>query len=100
MWRPHGGHPETYDCPTPTPFSTLARRSRPMKLQFRSPSLGASHHLPACCALLAPKPHTRFPPRLEPSPRPHAIYHQSNPACILLTSPTSSRSLSHTPYNH
>jgi hypothetical protein len=31
MWRPHGGHRETYGCPDPTPFSALYRRSRRMK---------------------------------------------------------------------
>jgi hypothetical protein len=30
MWRPHGGHRETYGCPDPTPFSPLHRRSRRM----------------------------------------------------------------------
>jgi hypothetical protein len=36
MWRPHGGHRETYGCPAPTPFSTLSRRSRRMKLQIQA----------------------------------------------------------------
>jgi hypothetical protein len=54
MWRPHGGHRETYGCPDPTPFSTLSRRSRRMIRPFPSPSPGASDHLPPWCALLAP----------------------------------------------
>ena len=56
MWRPHGGHRETYCCPDPTPFSTLSRRSRGMKLQFRSRSLGAS-----------PSPAGRGAPLLPPT---------------------------------
>ena len=56
MWRPHGGHRETYRGPAPTPFSTASHRSRCMKLPFRSRSLGAFHHLQAWCALVAPPP--------------------------------------------
>jgi hypothetical protein len=97
MWRPHGGHRETYGCPDPTPFSTLSRRSRRRIRQFRSPSPGASHHLPPWCDLLAPNPATRFQPRLKLSPRPRANYNQTNPACPLASSTTSSRSLSHHP---
>jgi hypothetical protein len=82
--RPHGGHRETYGCPDPTPFSTLSRRSRCMNLQLPSPSLGASHHLPPWCALLSPKPATRFQPRLKLSPQPHTNYHHTNPDCPLL----------------
>src|SRR6202022_4133148 len=70
MRRPHGGHREIYRYPAPTPVSALSRRSRPMKLQFHSPSLGAPHPLPAWCALLAPKPATCFQARLELSPDP------------------------------
>ena len=95
MWRPHGSHRETYGCPDPTPFSTLSRWSRRMIRKFRSPSLGAAHHLPPWCALLAPKPATRFQPRLKLSTRPHANYHHTNPACPLLRSTISSRSLCH-----
>ena len=60
---------------------TRYRRSRRMIRQFRSRSLGASHHLPAWCALLAPKSATRFQPRLKLSPRPHAKYNQTHPPC-------------------
>src|ERR1700724_1403493 len=97
MWRPHGSHRETYGCPDPTPFSTLSRRSRRMIRQFPPPCLGASPRLPPWCALLAPKPATRFQPRLKLSPRPHANYNQTNPASPLLSSTTSSRILSHHP---
>src|ERR1700730_890942 len=56
-----------------------------------------SPHLPPWCALLAPKPATRFQPRLKLSPRPHANYNQTNPASPLLSSTTSSRIVSHHP---
>jgi hypothetical protein len=65
-----------------------------MKLQFRSLSFGDSHHLPAWCALLAPKPANRLQPRLELS---HANYNQTNPACALVSSTTHSQSFSHHP---
>ena len=97
MWRPHGGHRETYGCPNPTPFSTLPRRSLRMIRKFRSPLLGASHHPPAGCALLAPKPAPHFQPYLKLSPQPHAPYHQTNPLCPVVNSSPSSRSLSHHP---
>jgi hypothetical protein len=97
MRRPHGGRRETYRCPDPTPFSALSRRSRRMIRPFRSPLSGASDHLPPGCALLAPKPATRFQPRLKRSPHPHTNYHPTNPACALLNSTPSSRSLSHQP---
>jgi hypothetical protein len=48
----------------------MIRKSRP-------PSLGASHHLPAWCALLAPKPTTAFPFPLKLSRRPHANHNQT-----------------------
>jgi hypothetical protein len=50
----HGGPPETYCGGAPTPFSTLRRRSRRMKLPFPAPSLGLPHHRPPRCAHLAP----------------------------------------------
>jgi hypothetical protein len=56
MWRPHGGHRETYHGPAPTSFAPLARRSRGLKLPFRSRSLGASQHLEASCAFVAYPP--------------------------------------------
>ena len=68
-----------------------------MKLQFRSSSLGASHHLPPQCALLAPKPASHFQPRLKLSSRPHTNYNQTNLACPLASSTTFSPTLSHHP---
>jgi hypothetical protein len=65
-----------------------------MKLQFRSPLLGASHHPPAWYVLLAPKSATRFQSRLQLSPRPHPNYNQTHSAPTLLPSTPSSRSLS------
>jgi hypothetical protein len=97
MWRPHGGHRETYCCPAPTPFSALSGRSRSMKLRFQARSLGAPHLLPPGCALLAPKPPAHFQTRLKVLPQPHPNYNQTNPACALLTSSSSSRSLFHSP---
>jgi hypothetical protein len=48
MWRPHGGHRETYGCPDPTPFSTFSHRSRRMIRQFLSllptPFSSPQHH--------------------------------------------------------
>jgi hypothetical protein len=59
-----------------------------MKLQLRSLSLGASHHLQAWCALVAP----HQAPGLELS---HANYNRTNPACAPVSSTTDSPSLSH-----
>jgi len=59
-----------------------------MNLQLPSPSLGASHHLPPWCALLAPKPANHFQPRLELSPQPHTNHNRTNPACALANSTT------------
>ena len=59
-----------------------------MKLQSRSHSPGASHHLQAWCALVAP----HQAPGLEPS---DANYDQSTPACALVSSVTDSLSLAH-----
>ena len=81
MWRKDGDHRETYCCPTLTPLSTLSPRSRRMIRQFRSRSLGASHHLPACCALLAPKSATRFQPRLKLLPPSYGTNNQTHPPC-------------------
>src|SRR5882762_5722187 len=97
MWRPHGGHRETYGCPDPTPFSAHSRRSRRMIRPFRSPLPGASHHLPPSCALLAPKPAPHFKPHLEFSPQPHANYHHTNPPLPVVNFSPSSPSLSHHP---
>ena len=54
VWRKDGDHRATYRGPTPTPLSTLSRRSSRMKLQLQPSSLGASRHLPVWCALLTP----------------------------------------------
>jgi len=97
MWRPHGGHRETYGCPDPTPFSALSRRSRRMIRPFRSPLPGASHHLPPSCALLAPKSAPRFKPHPELSPQPHANYRHTNPLLPVVNYSPSSRSLSQQP---
>jgi hypothetical protein len=97
MWRPHGGHRETYRCPDPTPFSPLSHRSRRMIRKFRSPLLGASHHPPAWCALFALNPALPLQPQLKLLPQPHAPYHQTNPLCPVVNSSPSSRSLSHYP---
>ncbi len=59
-----------------------------MKLQLRSPSLGAFYHLQAWCALVAPNQ----APRFEPS---HANYNPTNPACAPVRSITYSPSPSH-----
>jgi hypothetical protein len=68
-----------------------------MKLHLRSPSIGASHHLPAWCALLAPKPSNRCQHRLELSPPPHTNCNPNNPASALVNSTTYFPSLSHNP---
>ncbi len=59
-----------------------------MKLQLRSPSLNAVHHLQVWCALVAPNQ----APRFELS---YANYHRTNPACASVRSTTDSPSLSH-----
>jgi hypothetical protein len=59
-----------------------------MKLQLRSPSLGAFHHLPAWCALVA----SNQAPRFEPS---HENYNPTNPACASVRSTSDSTSSSH-----
>jgi hypothetical protein len=59
-----------------------------MKLPFRSLAVGASHHLQACCALVAP----HQAPDFDLS---HANYNRTNPACAPLSSITDSPSLSH-----
>jgi len=59
-----------------------------MKLQLRTPSLGAFHHLQAWCALVAPNQ----APRFEPS---HANYNPTNPARAPVRSITYSLSPSH-----
>jgi len=59
-----------------------------MKLQLRSLSLGASHHLQAGCALVAP----HQAPDFELS---HANYNRTNPACAPVSSTTDSPSRSH-----
>ena len=57
-----------------------------MKLQLRSPSLGASHHLQAWCALVAPHQAPGFE-------LPHANYNRCNPARAPLSSTIYSASL-------
>ena len=59
-----------------------------MTLQLRSLSLGASHHLQAWCAPVAP----HQAPGSELS---HANYNRTNPACAPVRSTTYSPSLSH-----
>jgi hypothetical protein len=59
-----------------------------MKLQSQSRSLGASHHLQAWCALVAPHQAPGFELAL-------ANYNQTNPACTQGSSITDSPSLSH-----
>ena len=65
-----------------------------MKLQLHAPSLGAPHHLPASCALLASKPALRFPPRLKISLLPHANFKQTHPVFFFSSFTTCSRNLS------
>ena len=65
-----------------------------MKLLFQAPSLGAPHHLPTWCALLAPKQAVRFQSPLKVLLLPPANYNPINPTYALVTSNTSSRSLS------
>jgi hypothetical protein len=108
MSRPRRGHRETYGFPAPTTgagvmmtwelFSTLSRRSRRMKRQFRSPFLGASPHPPACYVLLAPRQALRFPSPLKVLLLPPANYDQTNPpACPLASSTTSTDTFLITP---
>jgi hypothetical protein len=59
-----------------------------MKLQLRSPSLGAFHHLQAWCARVAPNQAACF----ELS---HANYIEPVPPCATVRSITASPSLSH-----
>jgi len=59
-----------------------------MTLPFRSPSLGASHHLQAWCALVAP----HQAPDFELS---RANYNLTKPACAPVSSNTDSPSLPH-----
>jgi hypothetical protein len=59
-----------------------------MKLQLRSPSLVAFHHLWVWCAPVAPNQ----APRFELS---HANYHRTNPAVASVRSTTDFQSLSH-----
>jgi hypothetical protein len=59
-----------------------------MKLQLRSRSLGAPHHLQPWCALVVP----HQAPGLKLS---HANYIRSTPACALLSSINDSPSLFH-----
>src|SRR5580658_3061594 len=92
MWRPQGGHRDNKDCPdqllsppsslksphdTTIPIS-LARCLSPVAAVVRPSS---------------PQSAARFQPRLKLSPRPHANYHQTNPASCLASSTTRSRSL-------
>ena len=93
--RPHGGHPDTYGCPDPTPLSTLSHRGRRMIRKFPSPLLGASDHLPPWCALLATKPAPHFQPHLKLSTQPHAAHRQTNPLCPLVNFSPTSRSFHH-----
>ena len=89
-------------CPAGGPsLSTLSRRCRRMIRPFRSRSLGASHHLPAWSALIAPKSATRFQPRLKLSPRPQQNTTKPILLVLILRSTTSSRNLSvnPTPFN-
>src|ERR1019366_8348275 len=97
VWRPHGGHRETYRGPTPTPFSTLSRRSRRMKPQFQLPPLVHLTTSRRGAPFLPPNQAGRPQPRLKLSPQPHANYHQTNPDCALVRSTPSCRSLSHIP---
>ena len=62
-----------------------------MTLQLQSLSLGASHHLQAWCALVAPHQAPRFE-------LPHANYNRTNPAFAPVSFTIYSASLS--PYNH
>ncbi len=59
-----------------------------MKLQLRSRSLGASHHLQAWCALVAP--HQALGLELS-----HANYNRTNPACAPVSSTSYSPRFSH-----
>jgi hypothetical protein len=65
--------------------------------QFRSRSLGASHHLPPWCALLAPKPAPHFQLRLKLSPNPTQTATTPILSSLVLNSSPSSRRLSHHP---
>ena len=76
----------------------ILARSRRMKRPFRSRSLGASHHLPAWCALLAPKSATRFPTSPQTlAPTPRKLQPNQSSFVLILRSTTSSRSLSLNP---
>ena len=59
-----------------------------MKLQLRSRSLGASHHLQAWCALVAPHQAPAFELSL-------ANYNRTRPICTPVSSITDSHGLSH-----
>src|ERR1019366_1106901 len=98
VWRREDGHRTTYRGPTPTPLSTLSRRSSRMKLPFQPPALGGPRHLLVWYALLAPKQPVPLQPRLELSLQPHTNYNRTNPACAMVSSATYSRSLSHNPH--
>src|SRR5712692_3431901 len=86
MWRPHGGHRETYGCPDPTPFSALYRRSRRMKpiSQNRKPRSVFRLDPPSCA----------LPPKKVLVPDPESVttaiifyFNHRLPAILLFTPP-------------
>src|ERR1019366_5919245 len=77
VWRPHDGHRETYRGPTPTPFSTLSRRSRRMKPQFQLPPWCAS---PLPAGVRPSCPQTKLPvPNLASNSRPNPTQTTTKP---------------------
>src|SRR5271169_2237546 len=51
LWRPHGGHRETYGCPNPTPFSAMPGYRCHVKSFDTTRKLCVFHHAPPPCAL-------------------------------------------------
>ena len=97
VWWADAGHPTIYRCPTPTPFSTLSRWSRRMKLQVQASALGAPQHPQASCTLLVRQPTLPSQPRRYPPHLTHGNYIQTSPAFTFSSTSSRSPSLSHNP---